>query len=219
LNDANQTPNNSDQEYYGIARTEVFDLLPQNCSRILELGVGMGATMAALRKVRDISFAAGVELMPEIAERARTHIDEVLSGDIETLEMPQSWTGFDLILCLDVLEHLADPWTVVRQLHERLAPGGVIVASLPNVNHVSVSLPLFFRGEWELKDAGILDRTHLRFFVKKTAIELMTSSGLSLQATGTGGLPKYSKRWWQNRLSGGLFERFLATQYFIRVGA
>ncbi len=59
----------------------------------------------------------------------------------------------------------------------------MIVASLPNVRHYRVSGGLLFRGRWHLQDAGILDRTHLRFFVKDTMIELLTHSGLSSRAS------------------------------------
>ncbi|MDR3499402.1 MAG: methyltransferase domain-containing protein [Parvibaculum sp.] len=207
-----------DITYHDNARIDIFNMLPSKCSRVLEIGVGTGATIVALKDVRKVEFTAGVELSEVAGARARGRVDEVLVADIEKSGLPDHWRDFDLILCLDVLEHLVDPWRVVERLHERLAPGGVVLASIPNVNHISASLPLLLRGEWKLVDAGILDRTHLRFFVKKTAIELMTCSGLHLQAISLGGLPRHSKRWWANKLTVGLFERFLALQYYIRSG-
>nr|RAW03649.1 methyltransferase [Aerococcus urinae] len=207
-----------DIAYHDRARIDIFDLLPDNCSRVLEVGVGTGATIAALKNVRKVAFTAGMELSEIAGASASAHVNEVLIGDVEKTSIPSHWRDFDLILCLDVLEHLVDPWHVVERLHERLAPNGAILASIPNVNHMSVSLPLLLRGRWELADAGILDRTHLRFFVKKTAIELMTCSGLHLQAIALGGLPTRSRRWRANKLTAGVFERFLAPQYYLRVG-
>ena len=84
----------------------------------------------------------------------------------------------DLILCLDVLEHLIAPERVLALLVGILAPGGTIIVSLPNVAHLSVSLPLVLHGEFRYRDAGILDRTHLRFFVKRSALELLNRAGL-----------------------------------------
>ncbi len=83
-----------------------------------------------------------------------------------------------MILALDVLEHLVDPWTVVAKLDRLLRPGGVLVASIPNVRHHSVVVPLLFKGGWRYLPMGPLDRTHLRFFTRSTAIELVETSGM-----------------------------------------
>ncbi len=134
--------------------------------------------MRWLRTVLDLEYAAGVELFADAANRARLVFDDVVVGDVETLELPFAPHDFDLILGLDVLEHLKDPWHVVRKLHGLLRPGGAIVVSLPNIAHYSVSFPLLLRGRWNYATEGLLDQTHLRFFVQRTAAELMTSSGL-----------------------------------------
>ena len=141
-----------------------------------------------------------------------------MSGNVEDTGPPDAVRDIDVILCLDVLEHLIDPWRVVRLLHERLSGRGVIIASIPNVRYFRVSLPLVFKGSWELADAGVLDRTHLRFFVKKTAIDLMTSSGLHLQETKPLGLESGRKARLVNNITGGVFEEFLAPQYLVKAG-
>jgi SAM-dependent methyltransferase len=99
-----------------------------------------------------------------------------LLGDVETVELPSD--KFDLILALDVLEHLVDPWLVVRRLHSFMKPGGVLIASIPNVGHYSASVRLFLLGKWNYAGEGLLDRTHLRFFTRQSAIDLLTCSGL-----------------------------------------
>jgi 2-polyprenyl-3-methyl-5-hydroxy-6-metoxy-1,4-benzoquinol methylase len=204
-------------DYHAHVRRDAFHLSPRECGRILEIGMGAGGTMAALKEVRKISFSAGIEINETAAAEARKVADEVITGDATLLDFPEHWSGFDVILCLDVLEHLVDPWHMVRRLHPLLASGGVIVASLPNVNYFRVVFPLFFRGEWELRDAGVLDRTHLRFFVKKTVVDLMTCSGLELSRIEAGGVPYKSKRWLLSKMSAGFLNRFLAPQYLIKV--
>ena len=204
-------------DYHAHVRRDVFHLIPGDCRRVLEIGMGSGGTMAALKKVRPVSFSAGIEMNEAAAAEAKKVADEVMSGDATSLDFPAHWSGFDVILCLDVLEHLVDPWRMVHRLHPLLKPGGVIVASLPNVNYFRVVLPLLLRGEWELKDAGVLDRTHLRFFVRKTVVDLLTCSGLELNRIEAGGIPRGSKRWVLSKLSAGFLDRFLAPQYLIRV--
>ena len=123
---------------------------------------------------------------------------------------------FSVILCLDVLEHLSDPWSVVKRLHRTLAPNGVIVASVPNLRYFSASLPLFFLGKWDLEDAGLRDRTHLRWFVRDTAIALMTCSGLKLEEV-VGKPGRGQKVLLFRALTLGLFNDFTNLQYLIRV--
>ncbi|MFO1186414.1 MAG: methyltransferase domain-containing protein [Alphaproteobacteria bacterium] len=124
---------------------------------------------------------------------------------------------FDCILCLDVLEHLVDPWRVVGALHGQLAPGGVIVASIPNVQHHSVVRALMTGGWRYDPEGGLLDETHLRFFTRSTAIELMTSSGLRLDAVDWTGLGPGGKSGLIDRMTFGTLRGFLVYQYLIRV--
>ncbi len=168
--------------YFDNPRTEIEPLLPDRADRVLEIGCGAGATMRWLRDRRHVTRAVGVELMPEAAARAAAVFDEVITGNVESMDLPPG--RFDFIVALDVLEHLADPWSAVRRLHAILAPGGCILVSLPNIGHYSVALPLLTRGRWEYAEDGLLDRTHLQFFSRRTAIELMTCSGLVADKIG-----------------------------------
>lgn len=203
------------QSYSSFVRTDVFHLLPQNCERILELGPAQGRTLAALRESRECIFAVGVEYDAGSAMIARKTFDEVLSGNVEQLDLPEHWADFDLVLCLDVLEHLVDPWQMVARLKERMANGATMIVSLPNVSYWPVSLGLALRGRWTLTDAGVMDRTHLRFFVRETAIELIDNAGLQVLLVEAGNLKPGSKRYIVNKLTFGLFERFLASQYYL----
>jgi len=203
--------------YYGNVRRETFPLLPKDCGRLLDLGGGFGATSAQLKRE---GRAQHVVLADLVADKHDPDIDRAFAGNLEDwafLERILREEGpFDAILCLDVLEHFRDPWAVVASLHNGLAKDGVIVASIPNMRHVNLTLPLVFKGEFELMDSGLRDRTHMRWFTKKSIISLMVHSGLSFEEIIA---QKSWNRWhkWVDRLTFGLLADFFTIQYLIRV--
>lgn len=202
--------NNDPGSYFGKVRQEIAPLLPESVGTVLEIGCGSGGTMGWLRTVRPISYAAGVEMMPDAGERARANFDDVEISDVDAAKLAFKTGQFDLILALDVLEHLTDPVRTLARLREKLRPGGLIIASLPNVAHYQVSMPLLFRGRWDYSDEGLLDRTHLRFFTEKTALSLFRDCGFSIVAVdynkqfpnvlGWVGLSDRKWRWYNHRL-------------------
>jgi SAM-dependent methyltransferase len=206
-----------DPTYFGCVRTEILPLLPSRMERVLEIGCGSGATLSYLKATGQAGWTAGVELFPEAAAEARQRLDYLVEGNIETMDLDLEPGSIDAILCLDVLEHLFDPWAVVRKLDRLLRPGGVLIASIPNVRHVQVLVPLLLRGRWDYVDAGLLDRTHVRFFVRSTAIDLMECSGLEVDAIdSTGPLTRRPVLALLNRLTFSVFRGFLDYQYLIR---
>lgn len=211
-------PLSSSPHYYSNVRRETLHALPDHVGRILEIGCGEGATGGYLRAEGRCDWAGGVELMPEIAERARQRLDQVWDGDFERIEPDIAPQSIDVILCLDVLEHMVDPWTAVRRLHEWLKPGGCIVASIPNVRYSRVVFPLLFRGKWTYRDAGVLDRTHLRFFVRETAIELMECSGLKVDLVErlNADIRRWTFKWFLDIATRGLVKEFRTPQFLIR---
>lgn len=174
------------KRYFATARTEIAPHLPARVERLLDLGCGEGATTAFIRTLRPVTWAGGIEIMADAGRMAETVCDRVWVGNIEqmTPEAEIEPASLDLILCLDVLEHLADPWSVVRRLSPLLRPGGRLIISLPNIRHWKFIWRLLTSADFHYKDAGLLDRTHLRFFVRDTAIELGTCGGLSLAFAG-----------------------------------
>jgi 2-polyprenyl-3-methyl-5-hydroxy-6-metoxy-1,4-benzoquinol methylase len=167
-----------EQQYFRNVRSEILPLLPSAVDRVMEIGCGAGYTLEHLRRTGRCKWTCGVELFPDAARVARQRVDEVYEGNIEQIDIPVPPRSIDAILCLDVLEHLIDPWSAIRKLDPLLSPTGVLIASIPNVRHYSVVLPLLFKGKWEYTPSGLLDRTHLRFFTKSSAIALLESSGL-----------------------------------------
>jgi len=138
----------------------------------------------------------------------------VLVGNVELLPFPSTIGTFDCILYADVLEHLVRPDECLRRQQSVLAPTGEIVASIPNVNHYSVVLPLLRAGEWRYVDSGILDSTHLRFFTLKTAKELFTNTGFRLDRAQPC-LSIGPRMKLLHRVLGKRVERFVAYQYYL----
>jgi SAM-dependent methyltransferase len=205
-----------DESYFGVPRREIAPLLPERIDRVLEIGCGAGATVKWLRERHELRYAVGIEMAPSAARRAAANVDLVMSGNVETMALPED--NFDLILALDVLEHLVDPWEVVKRLHGILSPGGVIIASIPNIGHYSVSFPLVAQGQWNYRVDGILDRTHLRFFTRQSTLALLSCSGLTVDLLER---TRYSQfpwsRTWRTRIFDRLLPRHLTDfQFLIR---
>lgn len=202
--------------YHDLVRREIFPLLPQRAGVVLDFGGGVGATSASLR---ESGRAERAVLFDQVADKSVPQIDaaEALDlNDIESVGAALDRHGpFDTVLCLDILEHLVDPWSVVERLHRAIKPGGTMIISLPNVNHLSVVAPLVLEGRFDYVDAGIRDRTHLRWFTPSGAVALATCSGMELEAK----IALLGRRMeiWLNRVSLGVFERFFAKQYCLRV--
>jgi len=203
------------QDYYGRERREIAPFLPSSAERVLEIGCGAGGTLRWLKQTGLARQTLGIEYVPEAARKAAEVADMVRCGDIEATGIPYDGE-FDVILCLDVLEHLRDPWGVVRQIRQRLKPGGTLIVSVPNARHHSVTLPLLLKGEFRYQDAGILDRTHLRFFTRESARELLEQGGFNITAFKTQGA-----NWHPSRVVRALgrlspFEDLCAVQFLLR---
>lgn len=205
-----QTP--KAQKYFIEFREEIVPLLPQRTiERALDLGCGSGETSGYLKENGRVKWVCGIEGSPDAAATARQRLDQVLEGDIEKLDYPFEDSSFDLILCLDILEHLIDPWTVVKRLKRLLKPGGRMVVSLPNVRHFSVLMPLIFLGDWRYSQEGLLDSTHIRFFTRNTATKLFSLVGLEVKQWDHTGAKK-GLSGIANKLTLGLFREFFIFQ-------
>lgn len=167
------------REYFSSVRPEILPLVPAATGRALDIGCGEGATLNWLKTIGRCRETWGVEFMEPAAEVARRVLDRVIVGNIETDTFGFDEGQFDLILCLDVLEHLRDPWETLKRVCAWLSPGGVAIVSLPNIRYLKVLTDLVLKGEFTYEEMGILDRTHLRFFTRKSAIRLLESAKLS----------------------------------------
>ncbi|MEO1720315.1 MAG: methyltransferase domain-containing protein, partial [Pseudomonadota bacterium] len=110
------------------------------------------------------------------------HLTDVITGDVERMELPFAPGEFNALIMSEVLEHLADPWHVLRRLKPHLAPGAMVLASSPNVSHRAVIWQLL-RGRFDLEDSGVMDRTHLRWFTPSTYPKLFADCGYVVEET------------------------------------
>lgn len=203
-------------QYFGHARTEIDVLLPAVLGNVLEVGCGSGATLKWLSEEKAASKTVGIEISDTAAELARTQVKEVHCLNFEQDAFPAATGPFDLVLCLDVLEHMVDPWAAVERLvSDHLEPGGTIIVSLPNVRHYNVLLPLLLKGRWTYEDAGPLDRTHLRFFTRSSATALLTHPLLSAPRYMATGFGMRSLKGVLNFLTGGIFQEFVTYQHYL----
>ncbi|MFC1474830.1 class I SAM-dependent methyltransferase [bacterium] len=166
--------------YYSRPRPEILNELPRDQGRVLDVGCAAGFMGEELKK-SGAAHVAGIEIVPEVAREAEKRMDEVICGDIEEIELPFPPDSFDTIICADVLEHLKDPWAVMKKLSGVLKPEkGLMIVCIPNVAHYSVFVPLL-AGVWKYEEMGILDETHLRFFTASGAGEMIRGAGLELE--------------------------------------
>ncbi|WP_430742472.1 glycosyltransferase [Bacillus atrophaeus] len=170
----------TDFTYFTHPRPEIVQLVPPEANRILDIGCGAGATGLELMN-RQFCELYGVELHPLAAKAARSHYKAVIEEDVEQAEMPYPEGFFDVIIFADILEHLKDPWTVIQTYAKYLAPSGCMVCSIPNISHAEALFPLLL-GDWTYRDAGILDRTHLRFFTPQTVHTLFPAEQFEIKA-------------------------------------
>lgn len=155
-------------------------LLAGRDREVLEVGPATGYVAKALhdRGCR----VTGIEVDEEAAEVAAQFCERMIVGDIEEIDLEGLFPEqrFDVVVYGDVLEHLVDPETVLMRTARLLAPGGCVVASIPNVTHGSVRLSLM-AGQFRYTDTGLLDRTHLRFFDRPGVEELFEAAGYTIR--------------------------------------
>jgi 2-polyprenyl-3-methyl-5-hydroxy-6-metoxy-1,4-benzoquinol methylase len=149
---------------------------PGRGRRALDVGAADG--FLAERLTAQGWLVTALERDPLQAERARSRCHEVVVADLAEGAAPLSGR-FDAIVYGDVLEHVPDPLRVLASLNRHLSPAGRVIVSVPNVAHLWVRLSLL-AGRFDYAERGILDRTHLRFFTRRTLRALLAEAGLAV---------------------------------------
>ncbi len=189
----------------------MVSLIPAGAKKILEVGCGAGMTGKYLKEL-GFEEVVGVELEEAVAREATAHYDRVIVGNVEQAVLPYDKGYFDCILYGDVLEHLVDPWKVLREHHSLLKSRGVIVCSIPNIRHYRITKKLLLRGKWEYEESGILDRTHLRFFTIGSMQKMVEDAGFEIVVMiKTPAAAKWLK--WVNRIMGNRLIDHLVRRY------
>jgi methionine biosynthesis protein MetW len=157
---------------------QVADLVG-SAKRVLDVGCSTGYFAEALAaRGNDV---VGLEFDETSAHQARARGIEVLTGDLETMDLPGSLgeASFDVVVFADVLEHLRDPLPVLRATHRLLRPNGFVVISLPNIAHGDVRLALL-DGRFDYTETGILDNTHTKFFTRRSLTRFVRDAGFAI---------------------------------------
>ncbi len=173
----NQTPPTD------IYNQTVFEAIPKGLKKIIEIGTGSGALAKAYKELSSDTKYIGVEIDDSYADLSRRYCDKVYLENFEnpSQDLLNELEGSDLVIFSDVLEHMYNPWKVISRLSELLPKHGSIVASIPNTQHWSFQKALL-AGNLNYADSGLLDRTHIRFFTKKTMEELFTQNGFLISS-------------------------------------
>jgi 2-polyprenyl-3-methyl-5-hydroxy-6-metoxy-1,4-benzoquinol methylase len=151
--------------------------LPGQYQRVLEVGCGRGGFRNNLSADAEVW---GIEIVPEVAEHARTLMNRVLVGSFEDVagQLPSHY--FDLVICNDVIEHMADDSGFLKKLHQYLTADATLVFSVPNMLNWPVLKELIIHKDWRYREDGILDRTHLRFYTRKSFSRLLRETGYEI---------------------------------------
>jgi 2-polyprenyl-3-methyl-5-hydroxy-6-metoxy-1,4-benzoquinol methylase len=168
--------NNKSDIYYSKSRPEMLEFLPETATTILDVGCGEGIFTKSLKEHSKNNLEIwGIELMEEQGLKAKNILDKVLIGKCEDLivELPSNY--FDVIYFNDVLEHLVDPSSVLNLMKAKLNDNGLIVSSIPNVRYHNTFMDLVLNKNWDYQSSGVLDKTHLRFFTKKSIVKMYES--------------------------------------------
>lgn len=149
--------------------------------QVLEIGCGSGSITRVLAQ-RNGCVMTGIELDPAAIAKATPYCAQVIRADLNSSRWPDlldAGRRFDVVLAADVLEHLYDPWAALRQMTQLVAPDGCVVVSLPHVGHAAV-MACLVNGDFEYRDWGLLDRTHIRFFGLKNIEDLFAQAELKI---------------------------------------
>lgn len=181
----------------------MLPLVPANAKRVLDVGCHTGGFGVTLKEERGCEVW-GVEPDPGAAAIAETFLDRVFVGPYSCdLGIPDA--SFDLVVFNDVLEHLSEPWDVLRTVKRHLKPSGTVVVSLPNLLHQSNLLHMLRDRDFRYEPTGIRDRTHLRFFTAKSARRMFEECGYEVEQ-----LTLINEDWYPSRLAGRLAYRLFA---------
>ena len=165
------------------ARNDILTLIPDNISRVLDIGCSTGASGEQIKQRNNNVEVVGIEFDKKMAEVAKKKLDKVIVGDIENINLADSFPPdyFDCIIFADILEHLKNPWAILKNTARFLNDSGVVIASIPNVRHYTTIINLVIKGYWPYRDRGIHDKTHLRFFTLRNIQELFQYVNLNIE--------------------------------------
>lgn len=205
----------ADSKYYNCDRSDMLPFVPANISKTIEFGCGNGNFSAILKEKYQVE-AWGVDINGAALKEAERKLDRVINGDANDVipTLPEEY--FDCVICNDFLEHLAFPEIFLTNIRSRLRPNAFLIASVPNIRYWRTFVEYFFRKDWEYVDAGILDRSHLRFFTRKSLVRFLYSCNIKIEQIE--GINRTDSRnfFWANIFLCGVIDDMKHMQYGLR---
>jgi len=168
-------------DYYANSRPEVAHLVPSYCKTFLDVGCSDGSFGHYIKKSRIDSIVWGIEPHTISAKKAAEKLDKVYNSFF-TVDLPELQNQkFDCITFNDVLEHILDPGEALQACNNFLNENGVIVASMPNILFFHIFFEeIIMKKDWKYTDGGTLDKTHVRFFTRKSIQRLFNENGYEI---------------------------------------
>jgi GT2 family glycosyltransferase/2-polyprenyl-3-methyl-5-hydroxy-6-metoxy-1,4-benzoquinol methylase/glycosyltransferase involved in cell wall biosynthesis len=163
----------------------VLASLVHNQATVLDLGCGSGALGQHLSETRGCTLD-GVTLSEAEATHARPHYRRVVVDNLESCDLVATFAGshYDFIVCADVLEHLSRPEQVLAACRQLLQPEGRLLISVPNAGYTGLIAELL-EGEFLYREEGLLDRTHLRFFTRRSLARFLGEQRWAIDSVDT----------------------------------
>lgn len=157
-------------------------MIPVDASRVVDVGCGFGVLAKAYKEINPAVFYTGIDIEPKYTSVASDYCSEVMASNIETMGESEFDNLFpsDCWVFGDCLEHLYDPWLLLKKIRSKIDRDGCVVVCIPNAQHWSVQYSLA-SGDFRYSDSGLLDKTHIRWFTLKTMIEMFSSSGWKIE--------------------------------------
>ncbi len=165
--------------YYESFGPMIYDCVPSKLKKVLHVSCGNGVLGRKLKE-KGIEEVYGIVQDKDQAKEAKKHLNSVIEGDIETLDLPYSNDFFNGIIFSDVLEDIRDPWSYFKNMARYLKQTGIIICSIPNVANIQLLISLL-QGRWEYRDYGMLKRDHLRFFTLNEIPKMFEDAGLEIE--------------------------------------
>jgi 2-polyprenyl-3-methyl-5-hydroxy-6-metoxy-1,4-benzoquinol methylase len=161
---------------------DLLALVPPSCRRIVEVGCMHGALARAVRQAQPDVQYVGIDIDADYARAAAAHCTEALAANIEAMDKAAFDRLFpsDCWIFGDCLEHLRDPWRVLRRVRASIDATGCMLVCIPNAQHWSVQWRLA-SGQFRYEENGLMDRTHIRWFTRLTLLEMFADTGWTVE--------------------------------------
>ncbi len=193
-------------------RKLMHPFVPEGTQSLLDVGCHFGAFGAAMKR-RGVETVWGVEPISDSAKIASDRLDHVINDYFHPEQLPDAF--FDVVTFNDVLEHMVDPIAALRDLIPKLKPGGVVIASIPNLRNFDNLVHILRDKDFRYERNGVRDSTHLRFYTKKSIPRLFEASGYTVSR-----LTGIDENWWTTslwrRLAFRLFPNYLEDTRFLQ---